>query len=108
MLCLSRFPVVTTEMDPVQHYDMCVEVLAFSLCHGFLALFVLVSVGLVWESAKSGGQHIRDVVNYCIGTSLDLAEVGRIVNCSCLFNSRGKQSHRLSRLHKLTTAKLPC
>lgn len=35
----------------------------------------VVSVGLVWESAKSGGQHIRDVVNYCIGTSLDLTEV---------------------------------
>lgn len=33
------------------------------------------SVGLVWESAKSGVQHIRDVVNYCIGTTLDLTEV---------------------------------
>ena len=36
--------------------------------------FVLVSIGLVWESAKSGSQHIRDVVN-SIGTSLDLSEV---------------------------------
>ena len=33
-------------------------------------------VGLVWASAKSGVQHTRDVVNYCIGTTLDLSEVG--------------------------------
>ena len=41
-------------------------------------IHIAVSVGLVWESAKSGVQHIRDVVNYCIGTTLDLSEVGVI------------------------------
>ena len=42
-------------------------------------IHIAVSVGLVWESAKSGVQHIRDVVNYCIGTTLDLSEVGVII-----------------------------
>jgi len=40
-----------------------------------LRSYVAVSIGLVWESAKSGSQHIRDVVN-CIGTTLNLEEVG--------------------------------
>ena len=47
----------------------------------------LVSIGLVWESAKSGSQHIRDVVNG-IGTTLDLSEVTLSNLCRNILSAR--------------------